>query len=84
LCDPHGACGYEALKAQLKSNQTGIFLETAHPAKFLETMESILGTGKIPFPGKLAAFLKGEKKSIPIGNNYVVFKELLLSGNQDR
>jgi len=84
LCDPHGACGYEALKAQLKSNQTGVFLETAHPAKFLETMESILGTGKIPFPGKLAAFLKGEKKAVPIGNNYVSFKELLLSGNQDR
>ncbi|HOY52744.1 MAG TPA: threonine synthase, partial [Prolixibacteraceae bacterium] len=37
LCDPHGACGYAALEAQLKEGETGLFLETAHPAKFTPT-----------------------------------------------
>jgi threonine synthase len=78
LCDPHGACGYEALNAQLKSNQAGVFLETAHPAKFTGVMEEIIGPGKIPLPEKLAAFMKGEKKSVPLSNQFGEFKEWLL------
>jgi threonine synthase len=78
MCDPHGACGYEALKEYLTEEQVGIFLETAHPAKFTETMEEILGEGKIPLPGKLKEFMKGEKKSIFLSNNFGDFKRYLL------
>jgi threonine synthase len=79
LCDPHGACGYEALNENLSMNQVGVFLETAHPAKFTGVMEEIIGPGKIPLPEKLAAFMKGEKESIPLGNQFMEFKEWLLS-----
>lgn len=79
VLDPHGACGYAALKDYgLKPNQTGVFLETAHPAKFKETVDSILHTD-IPIPTKLAAFMQGEKQRIPLANDYLLFKELLLS-----
>ena len=77
LLDPHGACGYQALKDQLQSDETGVFLETAHPAKFLETVESIIGE-KIAIPEKLQAFMKGEKKSISMGKSFDEFKRLLL------
>ncbi|MDL2303452.1 threonine synthase [Dysgonomonas sp. OttesenSCG-928-D17] len=77
LLDPHGACGYQALKDQLQSDETGVFLETAHPAKFLETVESIIGE-KIAIPEKLQAFMKGEKKSISMGKSFDEFKHLLL------
>jgi threonine synthase len=79
LCDPHGACGYEALNENLSMNQMGVFLETAHPAKFTGVMEEIIGPGKIPLPEKLAVFMKGVKKSIPLGNQFAEFKEWLLS-----
>lgn len=42
LLDPHGACGYQALKDNLQPKRNRYFLETAHPAKFMETVESIL------------------------------------------
>jgi threonine synthase len=78
LCDPHGACGFEALKENLKENQIGVFLETAHPAKFTETVESIVGKGKVPMPDKLAAFMNGEKKRIPLNGEYGNFRNYLL------
>jgi threonine synthase len=49
ILDPHGACGYLALEEGLKSDEVGIFLETAHPAKFLETVENA-SVKKLPFP----------------------------------
>ena len=55
LLDPHGACGYRALSEGLSPSETGIFLETAHPAKFLETVEGIIGD-KVEIPAKLQAF----------------------------
>ena len=78
LLDPHGACGYQALLDNLQSDETGIFLETAHPAKFLETVESIIDS-KVTIPEKLQAFMKGEKKSIGMDNSFEEFKKLLLS-----
>jgi threonine synthase len=78
LCDPHGACGFQALKENLTENQIGVFLETAHPAKFTETVEDIIGKGNIPLPEKLAVFMKGEKKSRLLNNEYNVFKKYLL------
>jgi threonine synthase len=77
LCDPHGACGYQALKDNLKENQIGVFLETAHPAKFTETVEDIIGKGNVALPEKLAAFMKGKKKSKLLGKEYNMFREYL-------
>jgi threonine synthase len=78
LLDPHGACGYQSLEDDLQSGETGIFLETAHPAKFTETVENIIGIGQVPLPDKLAAFMKGEKKSLPLGNKFNEFKTYLM------
>lgn len=77
LLDPHGACGYQALIDGLKESETGVFLETAHPAKFLETVESIIDQS-VEIPEKLKAFMKGEKKSIAIDKTFEEFKALLL------
>lgn len=77
LLDPHGACGYRALEEGLKPGETGVFLETAHPAKFLETVESIIGD-KVEIPAGLKAFMKGEKKSLPMTKAFEDFKRYLL------
>ena len=77
LLDPHGACGYRALVEELKDDETGVFLETAHPAKFLDTVEKIIGD-KVEIPAKLQEFMKGEKKSLPISKDFVSFKEYLM------
>ncbi|KAA6326439.1 Threonine synthase, partial [termite gut metagenome] len=78
LLDPHGACGYRALEDLLQPGQTGIFLETAHPAKFLETVEAIIGA-KVEVPVKLQEFMKGEKKSLNMTKDFAAFKEYLLN-----
>ncbi len=75
--DPHGACGYQALKDGLKEHETGIFLETAHPAKFLETVENIIGE-KIDIPARLQEFMKGEKQSESMSKDFESFKSYLL------
>ncbi len=79
ICDPHGACGFQALQDNLNKDETGVFLETAHPAKFLETMEMILGKSSVVVPGKLAAFMKGTKESIDLESDFEGFKRFLLS-----
>ncbi len=78
LLDPHGACGYQALKGGLQSDETGIFLETAHPAKFLEVVEGIVNE-KVQVPEKLQKFMKGKKQSIYLKKDFDGFKEFLLS-----
>ena len=78
LLDPHGACGYRALEEGLKPGETGVFLETAHPAKFLDTVEGIVGD-KVEIPAKLQAFMKGEKKSLPMTKEFADFKNYLLA-----
>jgi threonine synthase len=78
LLDPHGACGYLALKEQLKPGQVGVFLETAHPAKFKETVENILGEN-VEIPECLQAFMKGEKRSIPMSSTFTDFRTFLLA-----
>lgn len=77
LCDPHGACGYQSLKEYLKENQLGVFLETAHPAKFTETVEQVIGKGKVELPAKLAAFMKGMKQTLQLGSDYSEFRMYL-------
>lgn len=78
VCDPHGACGFRALQEGLESGETGIFLETAHPAKFKDTVDSILGKS-IDIPAKLQAFMQGTKQSTPMTRHFADFKQYLLA-----
>jgi threonine synthase len=75
--DPHGACGYKALQEGLKDGEVGVFLETAHPAKFKSTVDGIIN-GDIEIPAKLAAFMKGTKQSIAMTKDFADFKAFLL------
>lgn len=80
VLDPHGACGYQALKDCLKDGEVGVFCETAHPAKFKQTVDDILGND-IEIPARLKAFMEGQKQSININADFDEFKKLLLSRN---
>ena len=77
VCDPHGACGYRALAEGLRADEMGVFLETAHPAKFKTTVDDILGTD-IEIPAKLQAFMKGTKQSVPMTKEFDDFKAYLM------
>jgi threonine synthase len=77
LCDPHGACGYRALTEQLQPGEVGVFLETAHPAKFKDTVEGII-KHEVAIPEKLAAFMKGTKQSVPLSKDFADFKAYLM------
>ena len=77
LLDPHGACGYLALKEQLKPEEIGVFLETAHPAKFKDTIDKILGE-EIEIPETLQKFMKGKKDTIELTSDFNDLKEFLL------
>jgi len=74
--DPHGACGYRALVEGLNPGETGVFCETAHPAKFKQTVEKITGR-EVDVPERLAAFMKGVKKSVLLPSSYPSFKSYL-------
>ncbi len=78
LCDPHGACGCQSLREYLKPNQIGVFLETAHPAKFCENVEKVIGKDKVIIPEKLKAFMEGKKQSTLLENNYDDFRKYLI------
>ncbi|MCQ2194335.1 MAG: threonine synthase [Paludibacteraceae bacterium] len=78
LLDPHGAVGYRALCEQLKENEVGVFLETAHPAKFKDTVEGIINE-PVSIPQKLQEFMKGEKQSIELPKDFETFKAYLLT-----
>ena len=77
LLDPHGACGYRALSEQLQEGECGIFLETAHPAKFKQTVENIIHS-EVDIPAKLQAFMQGEKQSLPMSKDFDSFKAFLM------
>lgn len=77
LTDPHGACGYLALKSGLTETENGIFLETAHPAKFKETVENIIGQ-PVEIPEKLQAFMKGTKQRTAMSSDFETFKTYLM------
>ncbi|MDE5794865.1 MAG: threonine synthase [Muribaculaceae bacterium] len=78
VLDPHGACGYLALKHLLKEGETGLFLETAHPAKFHDTVVEIIGK-EIAIPERLQEFMKGEKQSVAMTSEFADFKRYLLN-----
>ena len=78
LLEPQGACGYRALEEGLKPGEARIFLETAQPAKFLQTVESIIGR-EVAIPEKLQAFMRGTKQSMLMNRDFASFKDYLMN-----
>lgn len=81
IADPHGAVGYLGLKEYLKGHhkKQGLFLETAHPTKFLDTVEKTLKV-KVDIPKRLSTTLSKTKKSVEI-KDYAELKSYLLKTN---
>ena len=78
ILDPHGACGYRALQESLQPGEVGVFCETAHPAKFKEKVDDIIGID-VEIPQRLAAFMKGEKQSVEMTKEFADFKNYLMN-----
>jgi threonine synthase len=78
---PHTAVGYDGLMQYRSENPgeyVGIVLSTAHYAKFLPTVEAVLGQ-KVPVPQRLADLLDLQKKSVRLGTDFEGFKAYLLA-----
>lgn len=78
VLDPHGACGFQALKELLLPGEVGVFCETAHPAKFKEKVDSIL-SADIEIPQRLQEFMKGTKQSVAMTKQFENFKAFLMA-----
>lgn len=78
--DPHGAIGYGALRHYLQDNPalTGIFLETAHPAKFIDVVEQTIAK-KVEIPVNLVLAMRKEKESVRMSGEYESLKDFLLT-----
>ena len=77
LLDPHGACGHRALREGLRLGEVGFFIETAHPAKFKDTVEAIINQ-PVAIPQRLQDFMKGTKQSLNMTSRFDDFKAYLL------
>ena len=78
LLDPHGAVGYKALHTYLRDHPgKGFFIETAHPAKFTDTVESIIHE-KVALPANLARFSQGVKQTVVMPATLEALKQYLL------
>lgn len=75
VADPHGAVGYLGTQKSTIPNSVKVFLETAHPIKFKDTVEQVIGK-ELPLPDNISAIIEKEKKSIVI-KNYEELKESL-------
>ncbi|TDF39388.1 threonine synthase [Alteromonadaceae bacterium M269] len=78
VSEPHAAIAYKALKRQLKEDEVGIFLGTAHPAKFRDTVENVLGQ-PISLPQALAECAGQESFSVDLDNDFSKLKSHMLS-----
>jgi threonine synthase len=79
VMDPHGAVAYLGLKKFMTENDfkgIGVFVETAHPAKFKEVVDHTLET-EITIPPKLEQFLGRQKTTIPLSADYEEFSAVL-------
>jgi threonine synthase len=83
LLDPHGATAFGALQKSLEKDETGLFLATAHPAKFNESVTPIIGR-EVEIPEKLALFSTREKKSVKIFKDLNSLKACLLVNNGEK
>ena len=81
LLDPHGAVGYLGLRDELPTvpEAVGVFLETAHPAKFIDVVEKAIGSA-VELPDSLAQTLKKTKQAVKIEKNYPALVEQLTKG----
>ena len=79
LLDPHGAVGYLSLDRHLKENagSRGFFVETAHPVKFYDVVEPLIGE-KIPLPSSVAAIIDKEKVATKMEVDFSFLKAFLL------
>ncbi|MDW3192717.1 MAG: threonine synthase [Cytophagales bacterium] len=76
LADPHGAIGYQALEEKIQPDETGIFLETAHPCKFLNVVEKVQPAYELPeFTKEL---MKKQKVADQMDTSFERFKDFLL------
>lgn len=80
VLEPHGAAGYNALKDHTRgvASGRGVFIETAHPAKFRDLVESLTG-GRIEMPERLTRAASKEKVSIPLAGDFRELRDYLLS-----
>ena len=80
VLDPHGAVGYLALEHYLKEHpgQKGFFLETAHPVKFPDAVELVIG-GKIEVPKSVGHLLNKKKESVKMKADYQELKTYLMA-----
>lgn len=80
LMDPHGAVAYQGLKKYREdypAPASGVFLETAHPGKFLEVVRDIVKDDSIALPNELERFLKGKKQAMKMGASFDEFRSVL-------
>lgn len=77
--DPHGAVGYLGFKSYQAAEETalGLVLETAHPCKFAQTVEEVLGKS-VPIPERMKGVLEKPKQAQMLGADYASFKEFLV------
>lgn len=82
IMDPHGAVGYLGLLDFMKnfSGYTGVFLETAHPAKFFEEVEKAIGGASVSMPDRLKVYLDRKKQAILLKKDFSELKDFLLRG----
>lgn len=83
IMDPHGAVGYLGLQNFVKNYSgsaaiAGVFLETAHPAKFADEVEKIIGES-VPLPGRLKDYINRKKQAVLLKNDFFEFKNFLLT-----
>ncbi len=83
VIEPHGAVGYNAYINYVRRNNlknvNGIIVETAHPAKFKDVVEEMIGK-EIEIPARLAVCLDKEKKAIKLDNRFDTLKSFLMNG----
>ena len=75
-CEPHGAVAYHALQVSLQTGEQGVFLCTAHPAKFKDSVDAILGTD-LPLPPALAKTLPAANLSVPLAAQWPPLRQIL-------
>ncbi|KMT66665.1 threonine synthase [Catenovulum maritimum] len=76
VSEPHAAVAYKALKRSIAEDEVGIFLGTAHPAKFKETVENILGT-PVALPKELADVANKDVLSDALPADFAALKEYM-------
>ncbi len=77
IAEPHTAIAYAGLLESLQEDEQGVFVSTAHPAKFIETVEEVLDI-KIPLPEALSDVKDKHNLSIDISNDTELFNQMLL------